>query len=234
MSETVLGAFLSAVAEYGLPSRVRTDKGKENVAIANYMLSCPNRGPNRGSIITGRSVHNQRIERLWRDVFSGCIYIFYQLFYRLELSGLLDPTNEVDLFCLHYVYIPRINKQLNVWARAWDQHPLSTERNKTPVQLWIGGLALRGNLEQDLRREMFGYDEEQNYEQFGIDWLGPLPQELQDPIQDVEVPLVDCTLHPTDCDSLIAIIEPLRQSESQGVDVFMETVTFVRALLSRY
>lgn len=162
MSETVLGAFLSAVAEYGLPSRVRTDKGKENVAIANYMLSCPNRGPNRGSIITGRSVHNQRIERLWRDVFSGCIYIFYELFYRLELSGLLDPTNEVDLFCLHYVYIPRINKQLNVWARAWDQHPLSTERNKTPVQLWIGGLALRGNLEQDLRREMFGYDEVRN------------------------------------------------------------------------
>ena len=51
-ADTVLGCFLNAVGEFGLPSRVRTDKGMENVRIADYMIE--KRGSNRGSIITGR------------------------------------------------------------------------------------------------------------------------------------------------------------------------------------
>ena len=101
-AETVLNCFIKAVSLYGLPSRVRSDKGGENVKVSEYMLNHPNRGPGRGSFITGRSVHNQRIERLWRDVFSGCIHLFYNVFYTLEEANLLDPSNEKDVFCLHY------------------------------------------------------------------------------------------------------------------------------------
>lgn len=55
---TVLDAFLGAVSQYGLPSRVRSDKGGENIEVAQFMVQ--NRGENRNSHITGRSVHNQR------------------------------------------------------------------------------------------------------------------------------------------------------------------------------
>ena len=53
---TAFAAFQSGICEYGLPSRIRTDRGGENVEIARYMLQHPARGPGRGSVITGRSV----------------------------------------------------------------------------------------------------------------------------------------------------------------------------------
>ena len=51
--------FRTAVDQYGVPSRVRSDLGVENVEIARFMITT--RGPNRGSMITGSSTHNQRV-----------------------------------------------------------------------------------------------------------------------------------------------------------------------------
>ena len=73
-AETALTEFLGVVDNFGVPSRVWTDQGVENVDIARYMLNHPERGEGCGSHITGKSVHNQRIERLWRDVSYACAY----------------------------------------------------------------------------------------------------------------------------------------------------------------
>lgn len=57
----------------------------------------------------------------------------------LEELGFLDPSNEVHLFCLHYICLPRIRQHLSMWKDAWNMHPLRTESNQSPIQLWTGG-----------------------------------------------------------------------------------------------
>ena len=129
-SDTVLSLFVNAVDEVGLPSRVRGDRGGENVGVAQYMVQ--HRGSERGSFIAGRFVHNQRIERLWHDVFRSCLIMFYHCFYGMEEEQLLNVEDDIYMFSLHYVYLPRINYALRQFMDAWNNHPLSTCQSLSP------------------------------------------------------------------------------------------------------
>ena len=133
-AETVLSLFQEAVEQYHLPSRVRCDLGVENVDVARYMLL--QRGVCRQSVITGSSVHNQRIERLWRDVRRIVVNQYHNLFYYMENSNVLDPLCDAHLFCLHYIFIPRINRALLEFQHQYNNHRLRTENHLTPMQLF--------------------------------------------------------------------------------------------------
>lgn len=142
---TVLANFVGATFQYGLPSRVRSDSGGENTLVALLMNLIY--GAERRSHITGRSVHNQRIERLWRDVFLHVIQHFYHLFYSFEEDQVLDPNNDIHRCSLQQVYLPVIQERLDTFRSAWNNHNLRTERNRTPNQLWLEGMV--ANRQQD-------------------------------------------------------------------------------------
>ena len=59
----------------------------------------------------------------------------------MEDQAILNVDNDIHVFCLHYVFLTRINEALNQFQAAWNQHPLSSCNNLSPVQLWIAGLS---------------------------------------------------------------------------------------------
>jgi hypothetical protein len=122
-AETVMEKFTRAVEKYGRPLRVRTDHGGENVRVWQDMIH--HRGPN--SVIAGSSVRNQRIERLNGDVNVQVNRYYAEIFRELEFEEKLNIANSTDKFCLHYVYLPRINKTLADFVNAHNCHNISTE-----------------------------------------------------------------------------------------------------------
>ena len=137
IASTVLSLFKEGVATYGLPLKIRTDHGLENVYAARYMLQ--HRGTDRGSVLTGRSVHNVRVERLHRDVYAGVLSYYASLFTQMESEGILNVDDEQHLFVLHQVFLPRINRSLTKFVNQWNSHPVSSAQHQSPEQMFISG-----------------------------------------------------------------------------------------------
>ena len=79
-------------------------------------------------MITGKSTHNQRVERLWKDVFTGVLSFHYRMFYFMEDEGILDPLNDMHIAALHHVFLAKINDKLKLWMDAWSDHRMRTTR----------------------------------------------------------------------------------------------------------
>ena len=133
-SESVLNAFMSGVQKYGFPCKVRTDHGGENIEVWRTMMNIHN---SHACVITGSSTHNERIERLWRDVHRSVIVTFADSFRELEAEQVLDSLNEVGVYYLHSVYVAIVNQSLKSFTEAWNNHTISTEQNRTPEQLFL-------------------------------------------------------------------------------------------------
>jgi transposase-like protein len=132
-ADPILDLFKQAVHEYTLPSRVRVDKGTENVRVAEYMVNM--RGPDRGSIIAGPSTRNQRIERLWGDVRPNVIDWYITVFNEWVDNYGINFYYMRTKFVIHHMFLDRLNEELELFRRTWNSHPLSTEHQTTPDQL---------------------------------------------------------------------------------------------------
>ncbi|KAL0057059.1 hypothetical protein AAF712_016320 [Marasmius tenuissimus] len=240
-ADTVLQLFMDAIQEHGTPSRVCGDHGVENSSgVARYMEE--NFGVERASYIWGRSVHNIRIERLWRDVTQGFGLKWYNFFYDLELSHGLLPDVDTHIWLLHTLFLPSIDQDAHEWAGAWNSHRLRLDdsRSRSPRDFYFFGAVEDGiqgpegvmdpsgvfrRLEEDIG----------DPEGYGVDWVdlgnadilrhhnnhNPHQIEHLDSRQPPHLSLVD-----------IPVFDSLFTSEEQ-VDIFEEVIARLPEYYSR-
>ena len=216
----MLDLFIDAVNKNGLPNRVRSNQGLENVAVARYMID--KRGPETRSMIVGSSTYNQCIEHLWRDMHKGVTVLFYKLFYFMEEQGTLDPLNEFHLWALHYVYLAKINTALAEFVAAWNNHSIRTAHHHSPQQLFTSGvLLLRHSNSEALD---YAEDVDDNY---GDDEDELIPD---DDSEGVPVPRSQVRFSESDIGTLKAVVDPNAPSREYGVDLYEPCLQYIATL----
>jgi hypothetical protein len=63
---------------------------------------------------------------------ENTVQMYIDLFTGFEDAG-MDLNNLLDIFTLQYLFLPRINADLQQFIAMWNNHKLSTESNHTPV-----------------------------------------------------------------------------------------------------
>ena len=202
-ASTVVKLFQEGASRFGLPDRVRTDHGGENVGVWRYMLASHNH--DHSCIVTGSSVHNERVERLWRDVNRCIASSFADVFRILEREDKLDPLNEVDLYCLHYVFLPRINKAIHEFQESWNYHTLSTEGNKSPYQLFLEGMQHEANTSNLLQQ---------------LDSAIDVSELTGDHVAVPRIKFTPCSL----LERRLQIINPLQPCSDKGVSLYIRAI----------
>ncbi|CAH3173066.1 unnamed protein product [Porites lobata] len=188
-----------------------------NYHVGAYMIQ--HRGPARGSIITGSSVHNSRVERTHHDVYSGVLAFYSRVFQQLEDEGNLDVLNDVHIFSLHHIYIPRIQNSLEELVSQMNNRPVSTERNHSPLQMWERGML------ENLHSGHTALSETE-IEHLGVDPDGVLSVEVEDYQVEIDPPLVSLSEEQKG-----ELPDPLTNDGNSGKDIYLQCIEVVNGFL---
>eukprot|EP00794_Sanderia_malayensis_P001106 gene1106-451_t len=122
-------------------------------------------------------------------------------------------NDSLHTYALSFVFLPRINRHLKLFTDGWNEHPLRTEGNMSPIQKWIHGSALYNQTSDDISPD------------FGIDWNGPMSSGRysgSEGHEGVQIPEIQTDLSEEEEQFLVSSIDPLGPSENFGCDYSSE------------
>ena len=150
----------------------------------------------------------------------------------MEDNSILDPSSETDLFVLHCVFLPWINHQLSTFQTAWNLHPIRTEHNWSPRQIWLNGVLDPQRANQTGIRDIVDGLPAGSLDTFGLDYYGPLTDDaLEDDTNNtVYVPHTEVLLSDTDLQEFVRRISDL-PIQNYGIDTFVQARDILRRML---
>lgn len=106
-----------------------------------------------------------RIVKVWRKLFAQKMQSDYCWD---DGEPILDPSNEMHLYALHQVFLPRIQADVDKFAAMWDAHTIRGPRTVdgkgggVPNELW------QDDIPDYLKRDQENYEQESA--DYGIEW----------------------------------------------------------------
>lgn len=197
LSSTPLEFMKDGVREANfIPYRVRGDKGGENVKVADFMIH--HRGHN--SFICGPSKFNTRIERLWREVRVVVIEFYQNLFKIFEKDG-MRIDDEYHMFLLQYLFMPRIQEDLDQYRNMHNNHSMRNEGFRSPRQML------------DMFSDNMPPPIEIDERMYGVDELENVDDDEVNEIQQVELLPLHCPLTPEQLEIFRQTVVPLHLND---------------------
>lgn len=130
------------------------------------------------------------------------------MFQFLENSNALDSLDEVHLWALHYVYLPRINASLHEFKSQWNHHRLRTTGHQSPLALWYNAMICAPDESNVI-----------NWQTYGIDNDGPISDIHSD--NNVVVPVSSLQLSEQHLQESQQMVNPLADDGNNGISHFM-------------
>jgi len=197
-------------------------------------------------VFTSRSVHNNRIERIWYDVTEGFGGKWKDLFIDLEANYGLDVNSAAHIWLLHHLFLVAINNDATSWAETWNNHKLQIrgEPQQSPQEMFFfsmledgprglnDGPSQGGGLERDGEDlTTFGIDwEEMDNERLMEHHYEHNPPEFDNPFATSPFTLSEVVCTPPDCPFPAEGVRQLNLHLSQVVDLTSHSMLVRRAV----
>lgn len=85
----------------------------------------------------------------------------------MESESIIQRDNELHLFALHFVYLPRINAALEEFVAQWNNHSIRTRGGLSPWKLYVNGILDVHNSNYSAVENIYGPD--QGNLMYGVD-----------------------------------------------------------------